>query len=207
MRTQLIVIAKAPVPGRVKTRLCPPATYAQAAEIAAAALADTLAAAWATPAVRHTIVHSGHIPAPSGWHRVPQRGDGLGARLANGFADTARPGTGSLLIGMDTPQVTPILLRAMATGLDRYDAVLGPAEDGGWWVLALREPAHAEALRGVPMSTVDTAQWTVEALRDRGLRIGYAERLRDVDNADDAWHVAGLCHGTAFPDAVRENIS
>jgi glycosyltransferase A (GT-A) superfamily protein (DUF2064 family) len=56
------------------------------------------------------------------------------------------------------------------------------------------------------MSTVDTAQWTVEALRARGLRIGYAERLRDVDHADDAWHVAGRCTGGAFPDAVRRNV-
>ncbi|TML31703.1 MAG: DUF2064 domain-containing protein [Actinobacteria bacterium] len=207
MRTQLLVIAKAPVPGRVKTRLCPPATYAQAAEIAAAALADTLAAAWATPAVRHTIVHSGHIPAPSGWHRVPQRGDGLGARLANGFADTARPGTGSLLIGMDTPQVTPILLRAMATGLDRYDAVLGPAEDGGWWALALRDAAPARVLRDVPMSTVDTGTLTVAALRCRGLRVGYGPTLRDVDTAPDAWHVARLCRDSRFAAAVARNLA
>jgi rSAM/selenodomain-associated transferase 1 len=206
MIAQLLVIAKAPVPGRVKTRLCPPCTHEQAADVAAAALADTLAAASATPALRRTIVLCGQYEPPPGWQVVPQRGDGLGARLANGFADTARPGTASLLIGMDTPQVTPALLTSVAAGLDEVDAVLGPAEDGGWWVLALRDPAHAVALRDVPMSTVDTAQWTVEALRDRGLRIGFVERLRDVDSADDAWHVAGLCTGGAFPNAVRRNV-
>ena len=206
MRTQLLVIAKAPVPGRVKTRLCPPGTYAQAAEIAAAALADTLAAAGATAAVRHTIVHSGQIPVPDGWHRVPQRGDGLGARLANGFADTARPGTGSLLIGMDTPQVTPALLGTVAAGLGRYDAVLGPAEDGGWWALALRDPADARVLRDVPMSTMDTGTLTVAALRSGGLRVGYGPTLRDVDTAPDAWHVARLCPDTAFAAAVSRNL-
>ena len=89
MRLQLLVIAKAPVPGRVKTRLCPPCTPEQAAGIAAAALTDTLTAAAAYPAVQYTIVHCGQIDAGPGWRRVAQRGEGLAARLANGFADTA----------------------------------------------------------------------------------------------------------------------
>jgi glycosyltransferase A (GT-A) superfamily protein (DUF2064 family) len=206
MRTQLLVIAKAPVPGRVKTRLCPPCTYDQAARVAAAALADTLRAASATPAVRRAIVHDGRLTAPPGWYLVPQRGTGLARRLAHGFADTAVPGTASLLVGMDTPQVSPALLGAVAGGLDRYDAVLGPAEDGGWWALALRDPSAAGALRAVPMSTVDTLARTVEALRANGLRVGYGPVLRDVDTAEDAWHVADRCPGTAFAAAVTEHL-
>jgi glycosyltransferase A (GT-A) superfamily protein (DUF2064 family) len=206
MNVQLLVIAKAPVPGQVKTRLCPPCTPAQAAEVAAAALSDTLAAAGATPAVRHTIVHYGQLRPPAGWHQMAQRGDGLAARLANGFADTARPGTASLLIGMDTPQVTPELLSAVAAGLAGYDAVLGPASDGGWWTLALRDPRDAQALNGVPMSTVDTGALTAAALRARGLRVGYGPTLRDVDTAADALAVAEACsHGT-FADAVRRHV-
>jgi glycosyltransferase A (GT-A) superfamily protein (DUF2064 family) len=206
MRTQLLVIAKAPVPGRVKTRLCPPCTPVQAARIAAAALADTLRAAGATPAARRTIVHSGRIEPPTGWHRTEQRGTGLAQRLANGFADTALAGTASLLIGMDTPQVSPALLRAVAARLDEADAVVAPAEDGGWWALALREPGHADVLRAVPMSTVDTGRLTVEALSDKGLRVGYGPLLRDVDTATDAWYVAGQCPGTAFAEAVRRHL-
>src|SRR5512142_2238257 len=190
MRTQLLVIAKAPVPGRVKTRLCPPCTPEQAADIAAAALADTLAAVADTPAVRHTIVLHGRYAVPRGWRTVNQRGDGLAHRLANGFADTALPGVGSLLVGMDTPQLTPALLTGLAGGLDGADAVLAPAEDGGWWALALRDPYHGHALRQVPMSTPDTAQWTVDALRRRGLRVRYGPVLRDVDTAPDALAVA-----------------
>jgi glycosyltransferase A (GT-A) superfamily protein (DUF2064 family) len=179
MRTQLLVIAKAPVPGRVKTRLCPPCTPAEAADIAAAALADTLRAGYATPVARHTIVLSGQYEPPPGWYRTSQRGDGLADRLANGFADTAVPGVASVLIGMDTPQVTPELLDGVANGLEEADAVLGPALDGGWWTLALRDPRHAEALRPVPMSTVDArggcgsgwpsrcATWTPRATRGR----------------------------------------
>jgi glycosyltransferase A (GT-A) superfamily protein (DUF2064 family) len=206
MRTQLLVIAKAPVPGRVKTRLCPPCTPEQAADIAAAALVDTLTAAGAAAAVRHTIVHHGHYDPPRGWHRVPQRGTGLAARLANGFADTTLPRVASLLIGMDTPQVTPALLDELAAGLDTSDAVLGPAEDGGWWALALRDPAHAEALRNVPMSTVDTGALTVAALTARRLRVGYGPRLRDVDTAADAVRVAGLCPDGTFAGAVRRHL-
>jgi uncharacterized protein len=206
MNVQLLVIAKAPVPGQVKTRLCPPCTPVQAARVAAAALSDTLAAAGATPAVRHTIVHYGQLMAPDGWRRVPQRGEGLADRLAYGFADSARTGTGSLLIGMDTPQVTPELLTAVSAGLAEYDAVLGPAVDGGWWTLALRDPRDAQALTGVPMSTVDTGALTVAALAARGLRVGYGPTLRDVDTAADAYAVAQACpHGT-FADAVRRHV-
>ena len=207
MRTQLLVIAKAPVPGRVKTRLCPPCTPEQAAHIAAAALTDTLAAAGATVAVRHTIVLCGRYDPRPGWHLVPQRGEGLAARLANGFVDTARPGIGSVLIGMDTPQVTPTLLDAIAAGLsDGFDAVLGPAQDGGWWALALRDPTHAEALRAVPMSTMDTGALTVAALRDRGLLVGFGAPLRDVDTAEDAWQVAEHCPNGAFAAAVHRHV-
>jgi uncharacterized protein len=206
MNAQLLVIAKAPVPGQVKTRLCPPCTPAQAAAIAAAALADTVAAVAATPAVRHTIVHHGQLAAPAGWHRVPQRGEGLAARLANGFADTALPGTASLLVGMDTPQVTPDLLTAVAAGLADHDVVLGPAYDGGWWALALRDPFHAQALGGVPMSTVDTGVLTVAALAARGLRVGYGPTLRDVDTASDALAVAAQCPRGAFAESVRRHV-
>jgi glycosyltransferase A (GT-A) superfamily protein (DUF2064 family) len=206
MRTQLLVIAKAPVPGQVKTRLCPPCTYRQAAHIAAAALSDTLAAGTVGEFDRRTIVLYGQYRAPSGWHRVPQRGDGLAQRLANGFADTAQAGTASVLIGMDTPQVTARMLATVTVGLADADAVLGPAADGGWWTLALRDPSHAEVLRAVPMSTSDTGAATLDALRSRGLRVGLTVPLRDVDTARDAWAVAEAYPDGAFAAAVRRHI-
>jgi glycosyltransferase A (GT-A) superfamily protein (DUF2064 family) len=205
MRRQLLLIAKAPVPGLVKTRLCPPCTPDQAARVAAAALADTIAVLTATPASRRTIVLSGRYRRPPGWHAVPQEGSGLAHRLVNAFVDTALPGTASVLVGMDTPQLTAARLDALVDGLHDGDAVLGPAEDGGWWGLALRDPSHGTALRDVPMSTSDTAQWTVKALRERGARVGFGPVLRDVDTAADAWAVAAGCAGT-FPAAVAENV-
>jgi len=135
---QLLLFAKAPHPGRVKTRLCPPATPEQAAAIAEAALADTIDVLSATPAMRRTIVLSGQYPVPAGWHAVAQRGSGLAARLVHAYTETALTGIPSLLVGMDTPQLTTALLTTAARTLGNgADAVLGPAEDGGWWTLGL----------------------------------------------------------------------
>src|SRR4051794_33440895 len=100
MSATLIVIAKEPVPGRVKTRLTPPYTAAEAAYLAEAALADTLAAVVAAPAGRRILALAGRPGRwlPSGVRVVPQRGSGLDERLANAFADAGGP---AVLIGMD----------------------------------------------------------------------------------------------------------
>jgi glycosyltransferase A (GT-A) superfamily protein (DUF2064 family) len=203
---QLLVIAKAPVPGRVKTRLVPPCTHASAALIAAAALADTLDAVSATPAARRVLVVEGSHPPPDGWHLVAQRGLGLGERLVHAFADTAMAGVPSLLVGMDTPQATPALLAVLSGLLEAADAVLAPAVDGGWWALALRDPTHARVLADVPMSTSDTGTLTVTALRGLGLTVASGPRLRDVDVAADAYAVAALCPGSRFAEAVSLHL-
>lgn len=206
MNAQLLVIAKAPVPGRVKTRLCPPCTPQQAAAIAAAALADTITAVTATPAVRRTLVIEGEHPTPPGWTVADQRGVGLGERLANAYTDTALPGVPTVLVGMDTPQLTPRLLAAAAGALDDADAALGYADDGGWWILALREPAHAGVLAAVPMSTADTGSSTLAALHRLGLRVALLDSLRDVDTAADAEAVAAAHPHGRFADAVRTHL-
>ncbi|GGM37463.1 DUF2064 domain-containing protein [Dactylosporangium sucinum] len=193
---QLLLLAKAPVPGRVKTRLCPPWTYEQAAGVAAAALADTIDALNATAAVAHTLVVEGELGAPPGWRLTGQRGGPLGQRIAAAYRDTALPGVASLLVGMDTPQLTPAHLGAAAERLTGADAVLGPAVDGGWWLLGLRDPLAGAAVAGVPMSTASTAADTVAALRGHGLSVATAATLRDVDTVTDAVLVAAASpHG------------
>lgn len=202
MTAQLLVLAKAPVPGRVKTRLCPPCSPAEAAGLAEAALADTVAAVRATPGVgRRVLVLDGRWEVPAGLTVLPQRGTGLAERIGHAFADA---GAGpALLVGMDTPQAGPGLLTACLSSLDgSVDAVLGPAEDGGWWALGLHDPGHARLLAGVPMSTPDTGRHTLAALRDAGLRVGLLPRLRDVDDWDDAVAVAGLAPSGRFAAAV-----
>jgi uncharacterized protein len=196
----VLVLAKAPAAGHVKTRLCPPCTPAEAADIAAAALADTVDAAVRTGAV--VLAVDGAMPCPPGTVVIPQRGAGLAARIAAAFTDV---GVGPiLLIGMDTPQVTPALLTSCLSALNgSVDAVLGPAEDGGWWALGLRDPLDAQLLEGVPMSTPRTGQDTLEALRTAGLHVRLLPTLRDVDRWTDAVVVADLAPRGRFATAVR----
>ncbi|MGW7564911.1 TIGR04282 family arsenosugar biosynthesis glycosyltransferase [Streptomyces tendae] len=191
--TTLLVIAKEPRPGRVKTRLTPPFTPAEAAALAAAALADTLAAVAATPARRRVLVLDG-APGPwlpPGFDVVPQCAGGLDERLADAFAGCAGP---ALLIGMDTPQVTPDLLDVDFHDCDAY---FGPAEDGGFWALGLARPEPA-LLRGVPMSTPVTGAVQRERLLTAGLRVRDLPPLCDVDTAADARAVAALAPDGRF---------
>ncbi|MFF0120409.1 DUF2064 domain-containing protein [Micromonospora arida] len=77
----------------------------------------------------------------------------------------AFPGRPVLQIGMDTPQIRPALLTTALERLTEHEAVFGPALDGGWWALGLRDPRYASGLRDVPMSTDDTGRRTLAALR------------------------------------------
>ncbi|MFB8079599.1 DUF2064 domain-containing protein [Streptomyces sp. NPDC056013] len=193
--TTLLVIAKQPLPGRVKTRLTPPLSPGEAAALAGAALTDTLTAAALVPADRHVLVLDGEPGPwlPSGYEVVPQVTGGLDVRLAAAFSACDGP---ALLIGMDTPQVTPGLLTP-ALRWDTYDAWFGAAADGGFWALGLAVPDPA-LLLGVPMSRPDTGAVQHGRLRAAGLRIGTLPVLRDVDDADDARQVARQAPGTRF---------
>ncbi|MEU6217501.1 DUF2064 domain-containing protein [Streptomyces sp. NPDC047022] len=191
--TTLLVIAKEPRPGRVKTRLTPPFTPREAAALAEAALADTLSAVARTPATRRILVLQGRPGPwlPSGFEVVPQCQGGLDERLAAAFARCDGP---ALLIGMDTPQVTPDLLTVDFAGCDAY---FGPAEDGGFWALGLADP-DPSLLRGVPMSTDTTGAVQRDRLVAAGLRVRDLPCLRDVDTAGDARAVAAAAPGSAF---------
>lgn len=210
----LLVVAKAPVPGLAKTRLCPPATPTQAARVAAAALLDTLAAVDATTSTTPVLAYTGRFADAeygaeltavlAGWHLLPQRGDAFADRLTNAHADAgaAFPGRPVLQIGMDTPQIRPAVLTAALGLLAEHGAVLGPALDGGWWALGLRDPAYASALRGVPMSTGDTGRRTLAALRGCGIQPAILPVLSDVDDWPTALAVAADLPGSRFANEV-----
>jgi uncharacterized protein len=209
----VLVVAKAPAPGRAKTRLAATVGDRVAADIAAAALLDTLDAVAATPVAARVVALTGDLDAAAratevrrrlrSFTVIPQRGEGFADRLANAHADAA-DGLPVLQIGMDTPQVTAELLTECARRLLQSPAVLGLADDGGWWVLGVRTPAMAECLRTVPMSQPDTGELTSKALRDNGVEVTPVQRLADFDVVDDVAAVRDACGpASRFARATR----
>jgi uncharacterized protein len=204
---QLIIIAKEPVPGRVKTRLTPPFTPEEAAALAEAALIDTQHAAAAVPVRRLVLALDGRpgrwlVP---GFDVIAQRGAGLDERLAWAFTDSwAALAVPMVLIGMDTPQLTPALLSAAVAPLadGTADAVFGPADDGGFWLLGLRRPDPA-LLLGVPMSTPRTGAVQLARLDRAGLRVAMLPSLTDVDTVTEAESVAAQCPDSLFAARLR----
>ncbi|MEE3921118.1 DUF2064 domain-containing protein [Micromonospora sp. BRA006-A] len=148
--TVVLVMAKAPVPGLVKTRLCPPVTPSRPP-----GWPPRCSTQW-TPSgdtgVTPVLALAGHLAeavdgveltaALAGWPVLPQRGTDLADRLAHAHLDVAEtfPGRWVLQIGMDTPQPAPASLAAAVRRLEDADAALGIAHDGGWWALGLRDP-------------------------------------------------------------------
>lgn len=199
------MLAKEPAPGRVKTRLCPPCSPADAALVAAAALADTLDAAVASGADRVVLALDGRPGpwCPPGVVVIGQGRGGLDRRLAHAWSHGAGRGP-ALQIGMDTPQVSAAGLDAAMAALadERVDAVLGPATDGGWWALGMRRP-RPQAVLGIPTSRPDTGARQAARLAALGLRTRRLELLSDIDTWPDAVAVAGLAPGTRVAAAVR----
>lgn len=199
---QVVVLAKNPVAGRVKTRLTPPYAPEAAAELARAALLDTLDAVSHVPA-RHRILALDGDPVlavPDGFEVVAQRGGPLDERLENVLADVwAQVEMPMLLVGMDTPQVTGADLVSAARQLlaPGVDAVLGRAADGGFWAIGVRR-WQPGLVAGVEMSTGRTGEEQMSRLHAAGLRVGQLPRLRDVDTAADVMPVACAAPASRF---------
>lgn len=191
----LTVIAKEPIAGGVKTRLCPPCTSEQAADIATAALADTLDGIVALnlgPDVRHVLLIDGRAPSytPPQFDVVAQRGDDLEDRLRHGFSDL---GVG-VIIGMDTPYAVsglrtfPDVLRG---GVD----VFGLASDGGYWAIGLasaEEQFLAEMFDGMPMSCSHTGLQQLRRMHRLGRRVRLLPMARDLDTPADLYAAAAM---------------
>ena len=201
----VLVVAKAPVPGLAKTRLAASVGDQAAADIAAAALLDTLDATAAANVQSRVVAMTGDLNAASGGDEirarladftvVAQRGANFAERLANAHVDAAEAAGGLpvLQIGMDTPQVTDELIGECARELLAAEAVLGLARDGGWWVLGVTDAAMADCLRTVPMSRPDTGAVTLLALHDTGVHVSLVATLADVDTVDDIDVVRRAC--------------
>jgi glycosyltransferase A (GT-A) superfamily protein (DUF2064 family) len=181
----ITVIAKEPIVGKVKTRLVPPLSHEQAAQIAAACLHDTFAAVSAACAAHDDVRAVALIDGDAGSWIPPdydvhhQRGEGLGERLANGFADLG-PG---LVIGMDTPSSGKHLAAALDALRGGNDA-MGMTHDGGYWGIALASPDPA-VFDNVPMSTDHTGQAQLDQLHRLGRQVTLLPTVHDLDHFED----------------------
>ncbi|HZA84937.1 MAG TPA: TIGR04282 family arsenosugar biosynthesis glycosyltransferase [Actinomycetes bacterium] len=189
-RDALAVIAKEPVAGLAKTRLVPALGKVGAARAASAMLADTLAAVRASgvePWWCFTPVEArerlGRL-AP-GFGLLAQAPGDLGDRLAACLADLLAAGADRVaIVGADTPQVPPASYRRAFVMLDQADVVLGPALDGGYYLVAAKA-ARPELFVGVPMGTeVVLAETLIRAARG-GLVVELLPPLRDLDRVED----------------------
>lgn len=210
--TTIVVMAKECIPGKVKTRLHPPFTLEDAARIAAASLADTLDAVAAT-SLPVVVCAQGEVTVPEGFRTIPQVAGGLDERIAAALDST--PGR-VLLIGMDTPQVDAGLLRTIAEEWPReVDAWIGPATDGGFWLLGVDELApgrlggcsRGDLVRGVPMSKGDTGEQQRERLVGMWLRVADAPPLTDIDDIASLRDVIAALPGEGHLAALLPTLS
>jgi glycosyltransferase A (GT-A) superfamily protein (DUF2064 family) len=207
----ILIVAKAPVPGLAKTRLAPVFGDDGAAELAAAALLDTLHAARGVTGTRVLVAWHGEIGAARrhteiatelrGCEVFTQSGTSFADRLVHAHHTAATMGVRRVLqIGMDTPQLDSDTLSeamCMVNSTPEKTCLLGPAADGGWWGLGLPDLSSARCLRGVPMSRPDTAERTIEALCGVGCRVELLACAHDVDLPSDVHVVAQTCSPTS----------
>ena len=187
------IMAKAPRPGTVKTRLCPPLLAAEAADLYRCFLVDKIAAvgtlAGAQPVIAYTpddarAEFDGLAP---GFSLVAQQGPDLGARLHSTLEGLLAAGhAGAIAIDSDTPTLPGAFLQKAVHYLSRPgpDVVLGPTEDGGYYLIGVRR-AHRELFDGVPWSTSDVLDITLRRAADAGLRTACLPSWFDVDTPDD----------------------
>jgi rSAM/selenodomain-associated transferase 1 len=187
-------MAKVPAAGRVKTRLCPPLTPEQAARLARCFLQDRLeqlgGVAGATPIVAFTppeLEAELRSLLPGAVRLVAQAGVDLGARLDRVLTDLlAESGAGAIAIDADSPTLPTDYLRQACARLSdaTADVVLGPCEDGGYYLIGLRRPAPA-LFHEMPWSTAAVLDETVARTRQLGLRLALLPPWFDVDRGED----------------------
>jgi uncharacterized protein len=197
--TTVIMLAKAPVPGMAKTRMCPPCTNSAAAALAEASLFDTadVIEMWAGPRLL-SLERCGTNFVLPGWPTVEQCPGGLAERLdytfKRAFSD-AFEAKRVFLVGMDTPQLTLAHLISAEVALEQANVVLGPAADGGYWGIGANRYVHG-LFDDVEMSTAHTFEAQMEQAKRLGQTVGTLDVLRDIDTFDDAVEIGRKLPGS-----------
>jgi rSAM/selenodomain-associated transferase 1 len=188
----LIVVAKEPVPGSTKTRLCPPFTPESAAEFYRCLMLDTLALVSRLHIAEHTLAHAPagarayfQSLAPNGFRLMPQRGADLGERLANALGHHFELGYRRVAImNSDGPTLPLACLEEAFSGLAHADITLGPGHDGGYYLIGMKR-LHPELFQGIAWSTEQVIPQTLAACRRLGLSVHQLPEWYDVDVAAD----------------------
>ncbi|MBI5576635.1 MAG: TIGR04282 family arsenosugar biosynthesis glycosyltransferase [Deltaproteobacteria bacterium] len=188
----LVLMCKAPVSGKVKTRLCPPLTPREAAGLYACLLEDTAAEAVSLRRLRKFLFHSppearGHfLAAPfSGFILMDQKGYDLGERMTNAMDAAFSSGARRVaVIGADCPALSAGRIRSALRELeDGADAVFGPAEDGGFYLIGLCAPSP-DLLRGIAWSTRTVLAAVISRCRNAGMAYALLPAELDIDTAE-----------------------
>jgi len=195
-QTALVIFAKAPIPGEVKTRLCPPLTPDEAATLHGSFVLDTLertkTAAMKLPIDRYlacapssTHVFFKIMEERQGVKLIDQVGDDLGARMDQAFNTLFEQGYRQVvLIGTDVPTLPLDHFKQALTALENHDLVLGPAFDGGYYLIGLKRPIP-ELFADIPWSTDHVLKLTQEKASAIGLNASLIQPWRDVDTLAD----------------------
>ena len=206
LKMWVLVFAKYPEPGRVNTRLCPPLSPVQAAEVQAACVRHVLAQVQASEASRLILVVSpdetqeacrtAYRTNVEVW---PQGEGDLGARLTRASRRAFDSGaSGVMFLGADSPTLPWSLLDALPKTLRMHDASLGPCDDGGYYYLAMAEH-HPKLLRNIAWGTPRVVEQTRQRAREAGLRLHEAEVGYDID------HIADLRRAATDLDAADQD--
>jgi rSAM/selenodomain-associated transferase 1 len=187
----LLVVAKRPEPGRTKTRLCPPLSNEQAADLYECFLRDTLEIMRRVPCDRRAIVYLPddardyfHALAPD-MDLIQQKGESLGERLDNLLTEVLADGTATAVVmNSDSPTLPEAYISQAFEQLDVADVVLGPAVDGGYYLIGMKKP-HPHLLRQVQMSTSHVLQDTLDLAAKNRVCVSLLPAWYDVDTVEE----------------------
>ncbi|MDR4493339.1 MAG: TIGR04282 family arsenosugar biosynthesis glycosyltransferase [Nitrospirales bacterium] len=212
----VVVFAKAPIVGQVKTRLCPPLTPDEAASLHGSLVMDMLERSQAVKGCDLVLAGSPDKTHPffkamearfkvKLWEQV---GEDLGARMARTF----HAGLGStyrslVIVGTDIPGITPQIVTQAFASLKEHDLVLGPTMDGGYYLIGLRKKAP-ELFQDIPWSTDQVCPLTEQKAKVLGLSMKKLPTLRDIDTIEDLQAITrGLNHpGTNLVSQRTKNV-
>ncbi|MDJ0704900.1 MAG: TIGR04282 family arsenosugar biosynthesis glycosyltransferase [Leptolyngbyaceae cyanobacterium MO_188.B28] len=203
---RLILFTRHPEPGRTKTRLIPHLGAEGAAalqrQMTEYVLTQVLKTSSQFPLSVEVRFEGGNLACMQAWlgrelaYRSQGEGD-LGDRLTCAFQQGFEAGMERIvIIGSDCPGITPLLLIQAFNHLQQNDVVLGPAEDGGYYLIGLRQ-AQPALFKQIAWSTEEVFQQTDAIAQQQGLAVAYLDRLSDVDRPEDLSNWEAVCSTTS----------